>query len=302
MGAPSHLGRYRVEGLIGRGSMGAVYAARDDEGRALAIKTLAIDRMAGGEDAEALRERFMHEARTALALHHPGILAALEAGEDDGLAWIAMERLDGTTLEAHTRAPALLPPPVALLAVARVADALACAHRLGVVHRDVKPANILIDLAADQVKLADFGLAAMAGGGRTRTGVMLGTPAYMAPELLAGQRPDARADLYALGVVLFELLTGRLPHGAESLGALMREVTTAPAPDVRTLRPDLPAVLADAVALALEKRPAHRIRDAAVWADDLRAIAALADAGSVTGLSPRAPDSGGPRHGAAGNP
>jgi serine/threonine-protein kinase len=293
-GTRTSLGRYRLEGLLGRGAMGAVYAARDEAGRALAIKTLAIDRVAGDEDADALRERFAHEARTALSLHHPGILATIESGEDDGLAWIAMERLGGTTLEAHTRAPALLPPPVAVLVVARVADALAYAHRRGVVHRDVKPANILVDLPADRVKLADFGLAAIAGGGRTRTGVMLGTPAYMAPELLAGQRPDARADLYALGVVLFELLAGALPHRADSLGRLMREVSAQPAPDVRTLRPDLPAVLADAVALALEKQAAHRIGDAAAWADDLRAIAALADAGAAAGLSPSAPDSGGP--------
>jgi serine/threonine-protein kinase len=294
MGAPSRLGRFRIEGLLGRGAMGKVFAASDEAGRPVAIKTLAIARMAGSDDADAMRERFLHEARTALALHHPGIVSAIESGEDDGLAWIAAERVGGTTLEAYTRAPNLLPPPLAVIVAARVADALAYAHRRGVVHRDVKPANVLIDLARDCVKLADFGLAAIAGGGRTRTGVLLGTPAYMAPELLAGQRPDARADLYALGAVLFELLTGALPHRADSLGALMREVSTQAAPDIRTLRPDLPAMLAEAVALALEKQAQRRIGDAAAWADDLRAIAARADPGAAAGLSPTAPDSGGP--------
>ena len=294
MGAPSRLGRYRVEGSLGRGTMGEVFLARDPQGMAVAIKTLAIDRMAAGEDADELRQRFDREARTALALRHPGILAAFESGEDDGLAWIAMEHMPGSTLEAHVSRSDLLAPPLALLVVARVADALAHAHRLGVVHRDVKPANVLVDFATDRVKLADFGLAAVAGGMRTRTGVLLGTPAYMAPEQLAGQRPDARADLYALGVVLFQLLTGELPHRAESLGALMRAVAAERAPDVRELRPDLPAVLADAVALALEKRPERRIGDALAWAEDLRAVAALADPQARAGLSPRAPESGGP--------
>lgn len=300
---PHQLGRYLIEARLGRGSMGDVFRARDPRsGQVVAIKTLSIARAAAGEADDALRERFVREARAATTLAHPGILRALEAGVDGGLAWIALEHVSGNTLEAHAAPTALLPPPVAVIATARVADALAHAHRLGIVHRDVKPANVLVDLPADRVLLADFGIAAIGGGERTQTGVLLGTPAYMAPELLAGQRPDARCDLYALGVVLFQLLTGELPHRANSLGALMRAVAGDPAPDIRERRADLPGVLAEAVALALQKNPAHRIADAAAWADDLRTIAAMADSTFSATLSPRAPDSGGGQVGGFGNP
>jgi serine/threonine protein kinase len=272
------LGRYRIEALLGRGAMGAVYLGRDPKiGRQVAIKTMALaSEFAGAELAEA-RERFFREAETAGRLQHSDIVTIFDAGEDQGLAFIAMEYLRGHDLQQHTVLARLLPPPVVVTIVARVAEALAYAHSQGVVHRDIKPANVMIDLASDSVKVTDFGIARVTDSSRTRTGMVLGTPSFMSPEQMAGRRVDGRSDLYSLGVMLFQLLTGSLPHRADSMARLMYLIANEPAPDVRTLRPDLPAALAEAVALALEKRPELRCADARQWAADLRAIAATAE-------------------------
>jgi eukaryotic-like serine/threonine-protein kinase len=155
---------------------------------------------------------------------------------------------------------------------ARIASALHHAHGAGVVHRDVKPANVMVDWARGTLKLADFGLARLADAERTRTGLVLGSPAYMAPEQLAGETATPASDLYALGVVLFQLLAGRLPHDDTSLGELLRQVAGVPAPDLRTVRPDLPAPLALLVGALLAKRPAERPADAEAAAARLQAI------------------------------
>jgi eukaryotic-like serine/threonine-protein kinase len=157
---------------------------------------------------------------------------------------------------------------------ARVADALAYAHSQGVVHRDIKPANVMVDPAEDSVKVTDFGIARITDSSRTRTGMVLGTPSYMSPEQMAGRRVDGRSDLYSLGVMLFQMLCGRLPHNADSMAKLMYQIANDPAPDIRTLRPSLPEALANAVALALEKRPEVRYADGRQLAEDLRTIAA----------------------------
>jgi serine/threonine-protein kinase len=156
--------------------------------------------------------------------------------------------------------------------VERIARALAHAHRSGIVHRDVKPQNVRVNLPADAVKLADFGAARSEDATRTRTGVIVGTPAYMAPEQLSGAAADARSDLYALGVLLFELLTGRRPHESASLGELLRQVSAEPAPDVRTLRPDMPPALAGELARLLAKRPDDRHPDGDALADVLERV------------------------------
>jgi serine/threonine-protein kinase len=169
-----------------------------------------------------------------------------------------------------------------------VAEALAFAHAQGVVHRDVKPANVMIDAATGQVKVTDFGIARVTDSSRTRTGVVLGTPSYMSPEQLSGRRVDGRSDLYSLGVLLFQLLAGRLPHEAPTMAKLMYAIANTPAPDLRSLRPELPQELADAVALALQKRPEMRCADGRSWAADLRAIAGMPPAPPV-GVSPATP-------------
>ena len=284
------LGRYELEGLIGRGAMGAVYAGRDPAtGRALALKTLSLSAEFSGADLDEARRRFFREAETAGRLRHPDIVEIVEAGEDDGLAWIAMERLRGRELTAYTLPDRLLPPEEAVAIAARVAEALAHAHAHGVVHRDVKPANVMVDRETAQVKVTDFGIARVTDAARTRTGVMLGTPSYMAPEQLSGARVDGRSDLYSLGVLLFQLLTGRLPHEAPTMARMMYAIANEPAPDLRSLRPELPAALADAVALALQKRPEMRCGDGRAWAADLRAIAGMPPAPPPAGVPPAVP-------------
>jgi eukaryotic-like serine/threonine-protein kinase len=269
----SQLGRYRVEALIGRGAMGAVYRGTDpSNGRAVALKTLALAREFDGEALIEARARFARESETAARLQHPGIVAVYESGEDQGLAFIAMEHVRGASLAEHTVVGHLMSPTEVAAVGAQVADALDHAHRQGVVHRDVKPANVLVDLASGTVKVADFGIARITDAARTRTGLMLGTPSFMAPEQMAGGRIDGRSDIFSLGVMLFQLLSGALPHASESMARLMFAIANEPAPDLRSLRPDLPEALARIVAHALEKRPDRRPVDAGRMAADLRAV------------------------------
>jgi serine/threonine protein kinase len=270
------LGRYRLERQLGRGSMGAVYLGHDPQAdRPVAIKTMALSREFEGDELDDARARFFREAELAGRLHHPDIVAIFDAGEEDGLAFIAMEYIKGHDLSRHTLPGRLLPVPVVLDTLARVALALAYAHTQGVVHRDIKPANVMLDSASGAIKVTDFGIASITSACRTRTGMVLGTPSFMSPEQMAGRRVDGRTDLYSLGVMLFQLLTGALPHASESMAQLLYQIANEPAPDVRTLRPDLPEELANVVALALEKRPEVRYADGGQLATDLRAVAAL---------------------------
>ncbi|MEO6407491.1 MAG: serine/threonine-protein kinase [Burkholderiaceae bacterium] len=272
----SMLGRYRIERRIGHGAMGVVYLGSDPQiGRKVAIKTLELGQEFEGEALAQARERFFREAETAGRLQHPDIVAIFDAGEDGNLAYIAMQYLTGHDLQVHTSAARLLPLATVLDIVARVAEALAYAHRQGVVHRDIKPANVMIDLEAGEVKVTDFGIARIADASRTRTGMVLGTPSFMSPEQMSGRRVDGRSDLYSLGVMLYQLLTGALPHQAESMARLMSQIANEPAPDVRTLRPGLSEALSNVVALALEKRPEMRYADGHQMAQDLRDVAAI---------------------------
>jgi serine/threonine-protein kinase len=267
------IGPYVVERDIGHGAMGAVLLCRDERtGEAVALKTMALGREFHGDALTDARERFFREAEMAGRLHHPDIVAVREAGEQDGTAYIAMELLSGHDLSEFTQTGRLLPVPAVLGIIARVAQALAHAHRQGVTHRDIKPANIMVELKSGMVKVTDFGIARIIDSTQTRTGIVLGTPSFMSPEQMAGARVDGRSDLYALGVTLFQLLTGALPHRPESMAELIRSIANDVAPDVRTLRPELPAALADIVALALEKRPEIRYADGEAMATDLHAV------------------------------
>ncbi|HUG22959.1 serine/threonine-protein kinase [Piscinibacter sp.] len=272
------LGRYLVDRQLGRGAMGAVYLGHDPKiGRQVAIKTMALSQEFDGPALTEARARFFREAETAGRLQHRDIVTIFDAGEDHELAYIAMEYLKGHDLQRYVAKARLLPVPQVLRIVARVADALAYAHSQGVVHRDIKPANVMIDPADDSVKVTDFGIARITDSSRTRTGMVLGTPSFMSPEQMAGRRVDGRSDLYSLGVMLFQMLCGRLPHNAESMAKLMYQIANDPAPDIRTLRPDLPETLANVVALALEKRPEVRYAGGRQLAEDLRTIEARLD-------------------------
>jgi serine/threonine protein kinase len=187
---------------------------------------------------------------------------------------------------------------VVLRTLARVAQALAYAHTQGVVHRDIKPANVMVDPATDTVKVTDFGIARIADASRTRTGMVLGTPSFMSPEQMAGRRVDGRTDLYSLGVMLFQLLTGALPHRSESMAELMNRIVNDTAPDVRSLRPELPEALANVVALALEKRVELRYADGGQFADDLLALARLMDTEAPLAPAPVSGGAGAPPSGA----
>ena len=261
---------YELKHELGKGAMGVVYQGRDlRSGRMVAIKTLALHQEFEGAALVDARERFFKEAQAAGRLKHPNIVTIDGSGEAQGLAYIAMEFVAGTDLTAFTQTPHLLPVAQVLAIGARVASALDYAHAHHVVHRDVKPANIMWDPATDTVKVMDFGVARITDASKTRTGIVLGTPSFMSPEQLCGAKVDGRTDLYALGVTLFQLLTGALPLRAESMPELMHKIVHVPAPDVRTLRPDLPEAVATLVAKALNKRPEDRYQTGAQLAQAL---------------------------------
>ncbi|HTH11590.1 MAG TPA: serine/threonine-protein kinase, partial [Acidovorax sp.] len=248
-----------------------VYLGKDPKiGRVVAIKTLALGTEFEGEALIDARARFFREAETAGRLQHPYIVAIFDAGEEHDLAYIAMEFLKGTDLTGACRPGHLLPVSVVVSIAARVAEALDYAHAHNVVHRDIKPANIMYDSATDAVKVTDFGIARITDSSKTRTGLVLGTPSFMSPEQLAGKKVDGRADLYALGVTLFQLLTGSLPLRGESMTELMHKIANVQAPDIRELRPDLTPALAVIVTRALQKRPEARYQTGRQFADDLR--------------------------------
>ncbi|MGM9481931.1 serine/threonine-protein kinase [Roseateles sp. NT4] len=258
---------------IGRGAMAVVYkATQRSTGRQVAIKRLALSREFSAEDLADVRERFMREARAARQLEHPDILQVVDAGQDGNDTWIALEYVLGRDLSVFTKVGQLLPAREVVQIGARLARALAYAHSQGVVHRDIKPANVMLDRINGSLKLMDFGIARVGDGSRTRTGLVLGTPSFMSPEQLAGLTVDGRSDLYSLGVLLYQLLSGALPHQSESMARLMQQIATEPAADIRTHRPRLPEALALILGLALEKRPELRYASGEQMARDLEAI------------------------------
>jgi len=268
---PKYLGRYEIDGELGRGSMGTVFAARDPViGRMVALKTLALSSEFEGAALVDARARFFREAESAGRLQHPQIVAIYDAGDEQGLSWIAMERLRGRDLSCAIAPGHLLAVPTVLSIAARVADALDYAHQHQVVHRDIKPSNILYDDDTDSVKVTDFGIARITDNSKTRTGLVLGTPSFMAPEQIVGAKADGRCDIYALGVTLYQLLTGSLPLRGETMSALMQAITRQVPADVRTLRAELPSSVATLVARALEKNPDARFQTGAQMAKALR--------------------------------
>lgn len=268
------LGRYQIEKELGKGAMGVVYQGKDPKiGRTVAIKTLALSTEFEGEELNDARERFFREAETAGRLQHPHIVTIFDAGEEHDLAYIAMEFLRGRDLVDQTRSGQLLPISTVLGIGERVAMALDYAHAQHVVHRDIKPGNIMYDAATDTVKVTDFGIARITDSSKTKTGMVLGTPSFMSPEQLAGQRVDGRSDLYSLGVTLFQLLTGTLPFRADSMAALMYQIANEPPPDPRQHRPELPAAVAAVLMRSMAKKASERYATGAELAADLRRAA-----------------------------
>jgi serine/threonine-protein kinase len=267
------LGRYQIEKELGKGAMGVVYLGRDPKiGRVVAIKTMALSQEFDGEELVDARERFFREAETAGRLQHQNIVTIFDAGEEHDLAYIAMEFLKGQDLVDFCKGDQLLPVPKVLAIVAQVAEALGYAHRQHVVHRDIKPANIMYEPETGTVKVTDFGIARITDSSKTKTGLVLGTPSFMSPEQIAGKKVDGRSDLYSLGVMLFQMLTGVLPFRGDSMAELMYKIASEEAPDIRVVRGELPERLARIVALALQKQPESRYQTGEKFAADLRSV------------------------------
>src|SRR5215218_9734968 len=262
----SEVSGYRIESLLGEGATGAVYLARDAEGRVVALKVLDP---AVAADAR-FRERFLRESRVAALLEHPNLVPVLDAGEDGGLLYIAMEWVDGVDLRSLLRRDGPLEPDRAVALVADVAAALDVAHAAGLVHRDVKPANILV--AGDQARLCDFGLAKHTAGAESLTAErIVGTLAYIAPEQIEGAGVDGRSDVYSLGCVLYECLTGEPPFDRESELAVLYAHLNEPSPRPSVSREGLPPALDEVVAAALAKSPAERPQSGGELASAARA-------------------------------
>lgn len=287
---PLHAGQRfagcEVGRLLGAGAASAVYAAFDDSaGEWRALKVFNPSSEGEGSAAAETRDRFGRELTLASRLQHPDIVRLHRGGVADGRAWLLMDLLPGADLTRYTTPARRLPEAVALQVAERLARALAHAHGLGIVHRDLKPANVMVDWASGRVTLTDFGVARAADSENTRTGLVLGSPAYMAPELLAGAPPTAASDLYALGVLLFQLLTARLPFDSDALGELLRQVAQQAAPDLRALQPGLPDDLADLVRALLSKAPSARPRDGNAVADTLAGLRARLPPGTAGPMS-----------------
>ncbi len=268
------LGRYEVEKELGKGAMGVVYQGRDPKiNRVVAIKTLALSEEFEGDELEEAKARFFREAETAGRLTHPNIVTIYDAGEEHDLAYIAMEFLKGKDMAGHTKIDNLLPIPKALAIVAAAAEALDYAHSNQVVHRDIKPANLMYEPDSDQIKLTDFGIARITDSSRTKTGLILGTPSYMSPEQLAGKKVDGRSDLFSLGVMLYQLLCGKLPFQGDSMATLMYMIANDPYTPITDVRPELADEAPCAPAIidrALVKNADERYQRGAEMADDLR--------------------------------
>jgi len=257
--AAQPLAGYRLLRVLGRGGHATVHLAlHESSGEPMALKLIELPT---GPDGERAAAAFTAAAQRAARLRHPGIVAVLHHGLQPPIAWLAMEVVPGGDLGRYTQPQRLLPEALVLKLGQRMALALAYAHRQGVVHRDVKPANILCDWASDTIKLADFGLARADDGVQTGTGIVLGSPSYMPPELLAGALPTPRSDLYALGATLFHLLTGQLPYAGASMGELLRRVAEDPPPDARLLRPELHPAAAQVVIKLMAKLAGQRPLD-----------------------------------------
>jgi serine/threonine protein kinase len=251
---------YTLEGEIGRGGMGVVYRARDEQlKRRVAIKVLPPE-LAFQQD---IRERFKREAQTAGQLLHPNIVPIYSVGEAKGIVFFVMGYVDGESVAGRVKRKGPLPPEEARRIMKESADALSAAHAVSVVHRDIKPDNILLEGTRGRVMVTDFGIAKALsmGSGATLTGagVAIGTPAFMSPEQAAGEKEiDGRSDLYSLGIVTYQMLAGELPFNAPTVAGILMKQITEPAPDIRRVRPDVPEDLALAVARCLEKDPENR--------------------------------------------
>ncbi|MCZ6779389.1 MAG: serine/threonine protein kinase [Acidobacteria bacterium] len=259
-------GRYELIREIGRGAMGRVYLARDPAiDRQVALKTVSFMEGFPEEERKVARQRFLGEARAAGGLLHPSIITIFDVGEHDGQPFIAMEYVEGTTLEKHSRPPDLLEVERVVALIAQAARALQHAHTRNIVHRDIKPPNLM--LANDgTIKIADFGLAKNAAANLTQDGTILGTPYYMSPEQVMGRQLDGRSDLFSLAVVLYELLGGYRPFEAEDIRTILYRIAHEPVPRLEENGRPIPRALHEVLTRALAKKREERFANGEILA------------------------------------
>jgi len=269
------IGRYRIEALLGTGAMGEVYRAHDPAiDRLVAIKVVRPELVAGSGGAQLL-ERFRREARAAGRRFHPNIVAIWDFGDDNGTPFLVMELVEGQSLDQLIKSCGSLEPRRSVAIITQVLSALGFAHASGIVHRDIKPSNIMV-LPGEQVKVADFGIARLEASEFTIVGDLLGTPAYMAPEQLSGGPIDHRTDLFATGVILFEMLTGVKPFRGKSITEIISFMERRGPEDIRALNPGVPEAMKHVIGKSVAFDPAQRYADAAAFSKAVAdAMAAL---------------------------
>jgi len=272
------LGRYEVIKQLGKGAMGIVYLGKDPRiNRTTAIKTFRFTDDFKPEEVEKLKETFFREAESAGTLSHPNIVTIYDAGEEQDLAYIAMEFLEGEDLEKYTRKENLLPMRKVIDFVADIADGLDYAHQKGIVHRDIKPANVML-LKGGVIKITDFGIARITATSQTQTGIVKGTPFYMSPEQFSGEKVDGRSDIFSLGTMTYQLLTGALPFTGDSPSVLMNKIMNVPHEDPRKLNPKIVKPLVTVINNALVKDRDKRYQRASTMSAHLREIGKRIDA------------------------
>jgi len=265
----SQLGRYEIIGELGQGAMGVVYKAKDPLiDRILALKTISLNLAL--DEKDEYEARFYQEAKAAGRLSHPNIVTVYDVGKSGDIAYIAMEFLEGRELRDILNEGERLPITQVLDIVIQVAQGLAYAHEHGIVHRDIKPSNIMV-IRDGHVKITDFGIARMTSSTvQTQVGVVLGSPKYMSPEQVLGKSIDQRTDIFSLGVMLYEMLTGQAPFVGDTINAVMYQTMNTMPPAPSTLNPDVPVMLDAAITKALAKEPDMRYQNAKEFIEDLR--------------------------------
>ena len=267
----TQLGRYKITGTLGRGAMGIVYQAHDPLiEREVAIKAISCAGLTR-EESEEFEQRFFREAKSAGRLNHPNIVTIHDVGRSGDLSYIAMEFLVGRSLRDSLDAHVSLPVARIVQIAAEIADGLAFAHANGIVHRDIKPSNIMV-LDSGAVKITDFGIAQLPSSSLTLVGTAMGTPKYMAPEQINGRKADGRSDIFSLGAVLYEMLTGRPPFSGAELNAILYQVLNTAPPLPTSINASLPPGFDRIVARAMAKEPDKRYPDAGQIAADLRQV------------------------------
>ena len=280
------IGRYEIESLIGKGAMGVVFLARDPHlGRRVALKTYELPEGISEEMAQEFQTRLLREAHAAANLSHPHIVTVHDAGIDPGrgFPYIVMEYVPGRSLKEILAGPRRMSLDLGLRIIDALADALDAAHKAGIVHRDIKPANVLVRESDGAVKIADFGVARLSASELTRTGTLIGSPAYMSPEQVRGGEIDGRSDLFSLAVVLYEALTARRPFAGDDLPAVMYSVAhVTPDPPSRLVR-SLPQAIDAFFERALAKEPGDRFPDGESFRAALQPLRAAARPAGVSG-------------------